>query len=99
VGTFDYPKTEKAYNNRGDKLVRARRAGMIPFEVIRDDSASVLDHLHFDDAEHFYAHVHELGRNFTLDDSGTPRHGHPPTSALADRTPTVQRNTAEQIGP
>src|SRR5215211_9257012 len=39
---------------------------MIPFELIRDDSASVMDHLHFDDEEHFYAHVHELGRNFTL---------------------------------
>ena len=26
VGAFDYPKTEKAYNNLGDKLVRARRS-------------------------------------------------------------------------
>jgi len=66
VGAFGYPKTEKAYNNLGDKLVRARRAGMISFDAIRDDSASVLDHLHFDDEEHFYAHVHELGRNLTL---------------------------------
>jgi hypothetical protein len=66
VGAFDYPKTERAYNNLGDKLVRARRAGLIPFEAIRDDSASVMDHLHFDDEEHFYSYVHDLGRNFTL---------------------------------
>jgi hypothetical protein len=73
VGAFDYPKTEKAYNNLGDKLVRARRSGMIPFELIRDDSASVMDHLHFDDEEHFYAHVHELGRNFTLNKQAAQR--------------------------
>ncbi len=66
VGAFGYPKTENAYDNLGDKLVRARRAGLIPFEAIRDDSASVMDHLHFDDEEHFYAHVHELGRRFTV---------------------------------
>ncbi len=66
VGAFGYPKTERDYNNLTEKLVRARRAGLIPFEHIRDDSASVMEHLHFDDEEHFYAYVHDLGRSFTL---------------------------------
>jgi hypothetical protein len=66
VGAFGYPKTEQAYERLVNYLVRARRAGMIPFEVLRDDSASVIDHLHFDDEEHFYAYVHELGRGFKL---------------------------------
>ena len=37
VGAYNYPKTERDYNNLADKLVRARRAGMIPFSAIRDD--------------------------------------------------------------
>jgi hypothetical protein len=67
VGAFGYPKTERAYERLGNYLVRARRAGKVPFEAIRDDSASVMDHLHFDGEDEFYAHVHRLGRNYTQD--------------------------------
>jgi hypothetical protein len=67
VGAFGYPKTEQAYERLGNYLVRARRARMIPFEGIRDDTASVMDHLHFDGEEDFYAYVHELGRNYEQD--------------------------------
>ena len=66
VGAYNYPKTEQAYERLGNYLVRARRARMIPFEAIRDDSASVLNHQHFDGEEDFYRHVHDLGRNFKL---------------------------------
>src|SRR5438874_9199047 len=38
VGSIDYPKTEKAYKRLGEIVVRARRASMIPFDAIRDDS-------------------------------------------------------------
>jgi len=65
VGAFGYSKTENAYGNLGDHLVRARRSGRIPFEAIRDDSASEMTHLHFDDEEHFISYVHKLGRNYT----------------------------------
>jgi len=37
VATSGYPKTERAYSRLGDILVRARRAGLVPFEAIRDD--------------------------------------------------------------
>jgi hypothetical protein len=37
VATTGYPKTETAYKNLGEMLVRARRAGLIPWEAIRDD--------------------------------------------------------------
>ncbi len=67
VGAFGFPKTEQAYDRLCNYLVRARRAGMVPFEAIRDDSASVLDHLHFDGVEAFYAYVHRLGREYTQD--------------------------------
>lgn len=38
VGVHDFPKTEHAYKNLAEKLNRARRAGIIPFDAIRDDS-------------------------------------------------------------
>jgi hypothetical protein len=41
IGAYDYPKTQLAYDNLGEHLNRARRAGIIPFEHIRDDSAAV----------------------------------------------------------
>jgi len=37
VAAYGYPKDEAAYERLGDKLVRARRAKLIPFEYIRDD--------------------------------------------------------------
>lgn len=67
VGAFGYPKTEQAYERLGNYLVRARRARLIPFDYIRDDSASVMNHLHFDGEEDFYRYVHELGRGYKQD--------------------------------
>lgn len=37
VSSFAWPKTEKFYNSLSNLLCRARRAGMIAFEDIRDD--------------------------------------------------------------
>ena len=37
VGMYGYPKTEKDYGNLGETLNRARRAGIIPMDAIRDD--------------------------------------------------------------
>lgn len=34
---FGYPKTERFYNNLCEKLNRGRRAGMLPWDAIRDD--------------------------------------------------------------
>lgn len=37
VGAYGYDKTERAYSNLCEKLVRARRAGLVSFDAIRDD--------------------------------------------------------------
>lgn len=37
VAAHGFEKTEAAYGGLSDKLVRARRAGLIPFDTIRDD--------------------------------------------------------------
>ena len=37
VASYSYEKDEKAYKRLGEHLVRARRAGMVPFGAIRDD--------------------------------------------------------------
>jgi hypothetical protein len=36
VGAHGYDKTEQTYARLGDDLKRARRAGLIPFDAIRD---------------------------------------------------------------
>lgn len=67
VGVFDYPKTEQAYERLGNYLVRARRARLIPFDYIRDDSASHMRHRHFDGEADFYRYIHRLSRDYTQD--------------------------------
>lgn len=41
VAAHDYPKDERAYARLGEMLVRARRAGVIPFAALRDDGAVI----------------------------------------------------------
>ena len=67
VGAHGFPKNEQAYERLCNYLVRARRAGLVPFESIRDDSASVMDHLHFGSEEEFYSYINQLGRGYTQD--------------------------------
>ncbi|MFT3793027.1 MAG: hypothetical protein QM741_18605 [Rudaea sp.] len=43
VGSFDYEKTETAYNRLTETLVRARRARLIDFASIRDDGFTADD--------------------------------------------------------
>jgi hypothetical protein len=57
VGTFDYPKTENAYERLCEHLVRARRAEMIPFDWLRDDGVTVMQHRWFDGPADFWDHV------------------------------------------
>lgn len=41
VGQFNFPKQEKSYRRLCEYLVRARRAGLVPFGSIRDDGTTV----------------------------------------------------------
>jgi hypothetical protein len=74
VGAHGFPKTEKDYKRLGEYLVRARRAGEIRFDAIRDDSASVMHHRHFDDEEDFYGYVQRLGRDYTQNRQANQRY-------------------------
>lgn len=40
VGAHGYTKTEKDYSNLLEKLVRARRCGLVPWDAIRDDGVT-----------------------------------------------------------
>lgn len=54
VGKYEYPKTETAYSRVGEVLNRARRAGVVPFEAIRDDGISVRRPLSFNGKTDFW---------------------------------------------
>ncbi len=67
VGAHGYPKTEDAYKSLSEFLVRARRAGMIPFEHIRDDGISLAAHAHYADENAFFKCVHDMGKAYKRD--------------------------------
>jgi hypothetical protein len=50
VGAHEYDKTEKAYDRLIELMNRARRAGEIPFEAIRDDGIALVEPLAWADA-------------------------------------------------
>ncbi|MEP0323027.1 MAG: hypothetical protein ABJP67_14500 [Nitratireductor sp.] len=64
VGAHGYDKSEAFYARLCHHLGNARRGRMIPFEAIRDDGVATVDLEHFDDADHFRAHVRELAGNY-----------------------------------
>lgn len=64
VGSYGYPKTERAYKNLCNHLVRARRAKMIPFGVIRDDGMIERDPFDFAGPTEFWNYVHERAENY-----------------------------------
>jgi hypothetical protein len=67
VGVYGYPKTESAYSRLTEHLVRARRAGMIPFEHIRDDGISLMAHAHYADENAFFKQVNDMGKAYKRD--------------------------------
>ncbi len=67
VGAYGYPKTEDAYKSLSEHLVRARRAGMIPFENIRDDGISLMAHAHYADENAFFKQVNDMGKAYKRD--------------------------------
>ena len=48
IGAQGYPKSDRAYKNLAEKLNRARRAGMIPFNAVRDDGITLVEPLAWD---------------------------------------------------
>jgi hypothetical protein len=74
IGRYFYPKTELAYNNLGELIVKARRARHLPMEAIRDDGFVNLEPNFFNSAEHFLSTVRRAAEDFRLDrQRGQPR--------------------------
>lgn len=74
VGAYNYPKTEKDYQNLCDTLSKARRARMIPMNAIRDDGFSMDNNQGFDDGRDWLITVKHSLENFRLDrQQGQPR--------------------------
>ncbi|HWK28077.1 MAG TPA: hypothetical protein VNS09_16045 [Solirubrobacter sp.] len=67
VGAFEFAKTENAYANLCEHLVRARRARMIPFDALRDDGAVVMAERWFDGPVGFWDHVGRQVRAYERD--------------------------------
>lgn len=67
VGRFGYDKTEQAYSRLCETLNRARRAGLIPFEDIRDDGVSSFRPQHWRGVADYKATVAEGVKSYRLD--------------------------------
>jgi len=67
VGAYGYPKTEQAYDRLTNMLVRARRAGLIPFDALRDDGATHVDQAGYVNAAHFLRSVRGAAQSYRRD--------------------------------
>ena len=74
VGRHGYDKTEQAYDRLGELLAKARRAGHIAMDAIRDDGFTSHIPQYFDSAEDFLEAVRHSARTLRLDyQHGQPR--------------------------
>lgn len=67
VATAGYPKDENAYGRLSEHMNRARRAGLIPFEAIRDDGIVTAGAECFADPEAFWDDVASRVRDYHRD--------------------------------
>jgi hypothetical protein len=67
VGAFGFDKTEQAYKRLGECLNRARRAGMIPWETLRDDGVTRQDHSGWHSPAHLVHSFMRAAEMLTLD--------------------------------
>jgi hypothetical protein len=73
VASRGYEKTEQAYGRLGEALNRARRAGYVPFEHVRDDGVQAILPQTFGSPEEFLDWARENADVFNLD----RQHGQP----------------------
>jgi hypothetical protein len=75
VGAHGFDKTEQAYGRLGECLNRGRRAGMIPFDAIRDDGITLAEPLFWTDASELVNTFIGHAKAFRLDrQEGQSRH-------------------------
>lgn len=74
VGAHGYGKTETAYDRLGEMLNRARRAGFVRLDAIRDDGVDMRAPTAWNDADHLVAAIRNTIADFRLDrQHGQPR--------------------------
>ena len=75
VGAHGFEKSEAAYARLCETLNRARRAGLVPFDAIRDDGATSLDPNGWSSAPEFLGAYRAAAEAFELDrQTGQPVH-------------------------
>jgi hypothetical protein len=67
VGAHGYDKTERAYARLGEHLNRARRAGLIPFNAIRDDGITLAEPIAWKSPAELVRSFIALAEKFRLD--------------------------------
>jgi len=67
VGAERLDKTELAYARLGEHLNRARRAGLIDFDAIRDDGVTTIHAVDYQDVEHFHENTARRAREYRRD--------------------------------
>jgi hypothetical protein len=67
VGAYGFAKTERAYKQLGEHLNRARRAGLIAWEALRDDGVTIREPHAWASAEHLIRSILLEVERFRLD--------------------------------
>lgn len=67
VGAYGYAKTERAYANMCEYLVRARRAQLIPFGSIRDDGTTHHEFVKYQGVTNFWEQMTDHADHFVRD--------------------------------
>lgn len=67
VSAYEWPKTENEYSSLLDMMNRARRAGLIQFDAIRDDGITQKRAIVYDDADQLLRIFRSSVANFRLD--------------------------------
>lgn len=67
VGAYGYPKTEQGYARLGEHLNRARRAGLIAWDALRDDGITFEDHSGWESPAHLVRTFASAAEQLTLD--------------------------------
>ena len=93
VGAHEYEKTERAYARLCEHLNRARRARLIPMDVIRDDGGVISEPDSWESAEHFLCTVRAMAKNFKLDRSAGQKTRQVVICEAAGMVPQLERVT------
>jgi hypothetical protein len=91
VGAYAYEKTEQSYKRLCENLNRARRARLIPMDVIRDDGGVIAKPDHWESSEQFWATIRATAQNFRLDRSAGQRSRLVVMSEAAGMVPQLER--------